>query len=106
MAGFVLGEEKGLHGSVLDLHAVSQSAGSVEEIVDGVDVNVPLVDGCFGIIRRRVAGDRVDHADIGGLTTEVGGGPCCGSAGDGSESQDLGCSGEMHLRSRKCLSWT
>jgi hypothetical protein len=104
LAGFVLGKEKSLHGSVLDLHAMGQSTGFVEESVDGVDVDVPLVDGCFGISRGGSVGDGVDHADVGSLATVFGGGPGCGSANDGSESQDLGCSGEMHLRSVECLS--
>lgn len=104
LAGFVLGKEESLHGSVLDLHAMSQSTGFVEESVDGIDVDVPLVDGCFGISRGGIVGDGIDHADVGGLTTILGGGLCCGSADDGSKSQDLGCSGEMHLRSVKYLS--
>lgn len=97
LAGFVLGEKEGIHGGVLDLHAVGQSTGFVEESVDGIDVDVPLVDGCFGIVLRRIVGDGVDHADVGGLAAVVGGGSCCGSCDDGSEGQDLGCSGKMHL---------
>ena len=76
LAGFVLGKEESLHGSVLNLHAMSQSTGFVEESVDGVDVDVPLVDGCFGISCGGVVGDGVDHADIGGLATIFDGGPC------------------------------
>jgi hypothetical protein len=75
LAGLVLGKEKGLHGSVLDLHAMSESTGLVEESVYGVDVDVPLVDGCFGISLGGIAGDGIDHADISGLTTVFGGIP-------------------------------
>jgi hypothetical protein len=106
LAGFVLGEQKGLHGSVLDFHTVSESTCLVEESVYGVDVDVPLVDGCFGIGLRGVAGDGVDYADISGLAAVFGGRPCCGSADDSSESKDLGCGREMHIRFVKCLSWT
>lgn len=100
LAGFVLGEEQGLHGGVLDLHAVSEATGLVEKGVYGVDVGVPLIDGCLDIVLRRIVGDRVEHADIGCLATRFG---CYGRGGDGKEGQDLGCGREMHLVCRLFL---
>lgn len=65
-----------MHGGVLDFHAVSKAAGLVEEGVYGVDVDVPLVDCCFGIGLGGVVGNGVDNADVSGLATVFGGGSC------------------------------